>query len=78
MHYDILIKGGQIVDGSADARTRRADVGIVGDRVYGFPGGEMMLHASRLLVPRGTKPVIDVTATSGVAITAAPSGRFVK
>ncbi len=37
-------------------------VGIVGDRVYGYPGGEMLLHASRLVVPRGTKPVIDVTA----------------
>ncbi|MEO6114464.1 MAG: RNA pseudouridine synthase [Sphingomicrobium sp.] len=37
-------------------------LGIVGDRVYGFPGGEMMLHASRLKVPRGTKPAIDVTA----------------
>jgi tRNA pseudouridine32 synthase / 23S rRNA pseudouridine746 synthase len=37
-------------------------VGIVGDRVYGYPGGEMMLHASRLIVPRGTKPTIDVTA----------------
>ena len=37
-------------------------IGIVGDRVYGFPGGEMLLHASRLVVPRGTKPTIDVTA----------------
>ena len=36
--------------------------GIVGDRVYGYPGGEMLLHASRLVVPRGTKPTIDVTA----------------
>ena len=37
-------------------------LGIVGDRVYGFPGGEMMLHASRLNVPRNGKPDIDVTA----------------
>jgi len=36
--------------------------GIVGDRVYGYPGGEMLLHASRLVVPRGSKPTIDVTA----------------
>ena len=36
--------------------------GIVGDRVYGIPGGPMLLHASRLVVPRDTKPVIDVTA----------------
>ncbi|HUE79231.1 MAG TPA: RNA pseudouridine synthase [Sphingomicrobium sp.] len=36
--------------------------GIVGDRVYGIPGGAMLLHASRLVVPRGAKPVIDVTA----------------
>ena len=36
--------------------------GIVGDRVYGVPGGPMLLHASRLVVPRGSKPAIDVTA----------------
>ncbi len=36
--------------------------GIVGDRVYGVPGGEMLLHASRLVVPRAGKAAIDVTA----------------
>lgn len=36
--------------------------GIVGDFVYGLPGGPMLLHASRLSVPRGTKAVIDATA----------------
>ena len=36
--------------------------GIVGDRVYGIPGGPMLLHASRLLVPRVGRPSIDVTA----------------
>ena len=36
--------------------------GIVGDRVYGVPGGAMLLHASRLLIPREGKPPIDVTA----------------
>jgi tRNA pseudouridine32 synthase/23S rRNA pseudouridine746 synthase len=36
--------------------------GIVGDRVYGVPGGPMLLHASRLLVPRERKPAIDVNA----------------
>ncbi len=36
--------------------------GIAGDRVYGVPGGAMLLHASRLVVPRGPKPAIDVTA----------------
>ncbi|WP_344707605.1 RNA pseudouridine synthase [Sphingomonas swuensis] len=36
--------------------------GIFGDRVYGVPGGPMLLHASRLIVPRGSKPPIDVTA----------------
>ena len=29
--------------------------GIVGDRVYGIPGGPMLLHASRLVVPRDGK-----------------------
>ncbi len=36
--------------------------GIVGDRVYGVPGGPMLLHASRLIVPREGKPAIDVAA----------------
>jgi tRNA pseudouridine32 synthase/23S rRNA pseudouridine746 synthase len=36
--------------------------GIVGDRVYGTPGGPMLLHASRLVVPRSGKAAIDVTA----------------
>jgi len=36
--------------------------GIVGDRVYGVPGGPMLLHASRLVVPRPDKAAIDVTA----------------
>ena len=36
--------------------------GIAGDRVYGIPGGPMLLHASRLLVPRDGKPAIDVIA----------------
>jgi tRNA pseudouridine32 synthase / 23S rRNA pseudouridine746 synthase len=36
--------------------------GIVGDRVYGIPGGPMLLHASRLVVPREGKAAINVTA----------------
>jgi tRNA pseudouridine32 synthase/23S rRNA pseudouridine746 synthase len=36
--------------------------GIVGDRVYGIPGGAMLLHASRLVVPRTRNPAIDVSA----------------
>ena len=36
--------------------------GILGDRVYGVPGGPMLLHASRLVVPRPGKGTIDVTA----------------
>jgi tRNA pseudouridine32 synthase / 23S rRNA pseudouridine746 synthase len=36
--------------------------GIVGDRMYGVPGGPMLLHASRLVVPREGKAAIDVTA----------------
>ena len=36
--------------------------GIVGDRVYGVPGGPMLLHASRLVVPREPRPAIDATA----------------
>jgi len=36
--------------------------GIRGDRVYGIPGGPMLLHASRLVLPRDGKPPIDVSA----------------
>jgi tRNA pseudouridine32 synthase/23S rRNA pseudouridine746 synthase len=36
--------------------------GIVGDRVYGVPGGPMLLHASRLVVPRAGKDTIDVVS----------------
>jgi tRNA pseudouridine32 synthase/23S rRNA pseudouridine746 synthase len=36
--------------------------GIVGDRLYGIPGGPMLLHAQRLVVPRERKPAIDVTS----------------
>jgi len=36
--------------------------GIRGDRIYGIPGGAMLLHASRLVVPREGKPAIDVSA----------------
>jgi tRNA pseudouridine32 synthase/23S rRNA pseudouridine746 synthase len=36
--------------------------GIIGDRVYGIPGGPMLLHAARLVVPREGKDAIDVTA----------------
>ena len=36
--------------------------GIVGDRVYGVPGGPMLLHASRLVVPREKKAAIDVSS----------------
>ncbi|MFL6829063.1 MAG: RluA family pseudouridine synthase [Sphingomicrobium sp.] len=36
--------------------------GIIGGRVYGIPGGPMLLHASRLVVPRGARPPVDVTA----------------
>jgi len=36
--------------------------GIIGDRVYGVPGGPMLLHASRLVVPREKKAAIDVSA----------------
>ena len=38
------------------------ECGIVGDRVYGTPGGAMLLHASRLVVPRTRHPDIDVSA----------------
>ena len=36
--------------------------GILGDRIYGIPGGPMLLHARRLLVARGRKAAVDVTA----------------
>ena len=36
---------------------------IVGDPVYGGGAGPMLLHSWRLVVPRGAKPPIDVTAS---------------
>jgi tRNA pseudouridine32 synthase/23S rRNA pseudouridine746 synthase len=36
---------------------------VAGDPVYGGTGGPMLLHSWRLVVPRGSKPPIDVTAT---------------
>jgi tRNA pseudouridine32 synthase / 23S rRNA pseudouridine746 synthase len=36
--------------------------GIQGDRVYGIPGGPMLLHASRLVVPRRGKQTIEAAA----------------
>ena len=36
--------------------------GIMGDRVYGIPGGPMLLHASRLVAPREGKATIVVAA----------------
>jgi len=35
---------------------------IVGDPVYGSGSGPMLLHSRRIVVPRGTKPAIDVVA----------------
>jgi tRNA pseudouridine32 synthase/23S rRNA pseudouridine746 synthase len=35
---------------------------IVGDPVYGAANGPMLLHSRRLVVPRGAKPPIDVSA----------------
>lgn len=36
--------------------------GIVGDRVYGFPGGPMLLHAAGLVVPRAKGDALSVEA----------------
>ncbi len=36
--------------------------GIMGDRVYGVPGGPFLLHAAQLIVPRGTKTTIHAVA----------------
>jgi len=38
------------------------DASIAGDPVYGSGGEQMLLHASRLVVPREKKVTIDVTA----------------
>jgi tRNA pseudouridine32 synthase/23S rRNA pseudouridine746 synthase len=36
--------------------------GILGDRVYGIPGGPLLLHAAQLVVPRPGKAAIDASA----------------
>ncbi len=52
---------------------------ILGDPVYGVGGGDgirraMLLHARRLIVPRGAKPPIDVTAPLPASFGAAGFG----
>jgi len=37
-------------------------IGIMGDRVYGYPGGPMLLHAWKLVVPRKKGAKLEVTA----------------
>jgi tRNA pseudouridine32 synthase / 23S rRNA pseudouridine746 synthase len=38
------------------------NAGILGDRVYGVPGGPLLLHAAQLIVPRGEKTTIHAVA----------------
>ncbi len=49
---------------------------IVGDPMYGQGGGAMLLHARRLVVPRGNKPPVDVTAPLPKTFTAAGFGGY--
>ncbi len=47
---------------------------VAGDPVYGRAGPAMLLHAAALVVPRGTKPAIDVTAPLPARFAAAGFG----
>jgi tRNA pseudouridine32 synthase/23S rRNA pseudouridine746 synthase len=49
---------------------------IVGDQVYGRGEGPMLLHARRLIVPRGTKPPVSATAPLPAAFATAGFADF--
>lgn len=51
MSIDVLIRGGEVIDGTAEATPRRADVGIEGDRIVAvepgiIPGAALIIDAT--------------------------------
>jgi N-acyl-D-aspartate/D-glutamate deacylase len=73
--FDLIVRGGQVVDGSGDA-PRRADVGIIGDRIarigdLASESGGRVIDATGMMVAPG---FIDVQGQSGTTLLADGNG----
>jgi N-acyl-D-amino-acid deacylase len=74
VEFDILIAGGIVIDGTADARARMADVGIAGDRIVAV--GSLATSTARETIDATGKVVapgfIDVHVHSEIALLGGP------
>ncbi len=74
MEFDTIIRGGLVIDGSGQEPARRADVGIVGDRIVavdaldGATAGETIDAAGKIVAPG----FIDVHVHSETALLGGP------
>src|SRR5512145_765600 len=70
--YDLIIRGGEVVDGTGGQAARRADVGVIGDRIAavgdlsGVQAGREIDAAGKIVAPG----FIDVQGQSGTTLLA--------
>ena len=70
--FDLIVRGGEVVDGTGGSLPRRADVGVVGDRItavgdLGSAAAGRVIDATGLMVAPG---FIDVQGQSGTTLLA--------
>jgi N-acyl-D-amino-acid deacylase len=70
--FDLIVRGGEVVDGTGGSLPRRADVGVVGDRIaavgdLGSAAAGRVIDATGLIVAPG---FIDVQGQSGTTLLA--------